>query len=498
MRSLIWQDKICGVAASADAQGMQSQLQRALNLTRTVELRLDWLRNQREVTRFLDWLRRQLRDNGTTLLATCRRIQAGGKFAGNVVDQLAILRFAMECGCSWADLEIESARQLRAGGLRKLLGPGGRVVSYHNFKETPRNLGAKTRQLERAGGAIVKVATHCQTIADSLRVLNLARGKNKVIAVPMGEAALPARILALRAGSALAYAPVENATAPGQVPLEEFKRVYRADKLNERTRVFGVIGDPVSHSLSPRMQNTAFGARGVNAVFLPFLVRDLPDFLRAIQPLGISGFSVTIPYKQQIQRYLANCDRLATEIGAVNTVVVRGRALHGYNTDYIGVLRALKGRIALPGARILILGAGGAARAAAFALAREGSSVFICARRLQRAKELALAVGGASIPRARLRHEEFDGIVNATPVGMYPHTNTSPLKAAELNCRLLFDIIYRPLKTKLMQLAQRRGIETVSGLEMFLAQGMAQFEIWTGKSAPESVMRRTVLEALKK
>ena len=158
-----------------------------------------------------------------------------------------------------------------------------------------------------------------------------------------------------------------------------------------------------------RMQNTAFAARGVNAVFLPFLVRDLPDFLRAIQPLGISGFSVTIPYKQQIQRYLANCDRLAAEIGAVNTVVVRGRALHGYNTDYIGVLRALKGRIALPGARILILGAGGAARAAAFALAREGSSVFICARRPQRAKELALAVGGASIPRARLRHEEFDG-----------------------------------------------------------------------------------------
>jgi 3-dehydroquinate dehydratase/shikimate dehydrogenase len=331
-----------------------------------------------------------------------------------------------------------------------------------------------------------------------LRVLNLARGKNKVIAVPMGEAGLPARILALRAGSAWAYAPVESVTAPGQVPLGEFKRDYRADQLNERTRVFGVIGNPVSHSLSPRMQNAAFAARKINAVFLPFLVPTLGDFLGAIQPLGISGFSVTIPYKRQIMRFLEDCDRLAMEIGAVNTVVVHGRALHGYNTDYIGVLRALERRIALPEARILILGAGGAARAAAFALARGGSSVFICARRPHRAKELARAVGGLEIPRARLRREKFDVIVNATPAGMYPHSNTSPLDAAELNCRLLFDIVYRPLKTKLMQLAERRGIETVSGLEMFLAQGMEQFEIWTGKSAPESVMRRTVLEALKK
>ena len=498
MRSLLWRDKVCGVVASADARGMRSQLQLALTLTKTVELRFDWLRNERELTRFLAWLRGQRHRNGTTLLATCRRIEAGGKFAGSVVNQLAILRLAIECGCSWADVEIESARQLRAGGLSQLLGPGGRVVSYHNFEETPGNLKAMVRQLERASGTVVKVATHCETIAESLRVLRLTRGKSNIIAIPMGEAGFPARVLALRAGSALAYAPVENSTAPGQVSLEEFKRVYRAGNLNSRTRVFGVIGNPVSHSLSPRMQNAAFAARKVNAVFLPFQVRELPDFLKALQPLGISGFSVTIPYKQQIMRFLRHCDPLAMEIGAVNTVIVRGRALHGYNTDYIGVLRALKHRIALSGARVLILGAGGAARAAAFALAREGPFVSICARRPQRAKALARAVGGEAISRPQLQREEFDLIVNATPVGMYPHSEESPLESAELNCRLLFDIVYRPLKTKLMQLAERRGIETVSGLEMFLAQGMAQFEIWTGKSAPESAMRRAVLDALKK
>ena len=232
---------------------MQGQLQRALQLTRTVELRLDWLRNQREVATLLEWLRTQRRREGTTLLATCRRIDAGGKFAGTVLDQLAILRLAIECGCACADVEIESARQLRTGGLSHVLGPGGQVVSYHNFKETPRSLDAKVRELEHAGGTVAKVATQCESIADSLRILKLARSKSNVIAIPMGAAGLPARVLALREGSALAYAPVEEATAPGQVSLEEFKRVYRADKLNLRTKVFGVIGNPVSHSLSPRM-----------------------------------------------------------------------------------------------------------------------------------------------------------------------------------------------------------------------------------------------------
>ncbi len=498
MRSSLGKDRICGVVAAVEARGMKRQLQQALRLTRTVELRLDWLRNEREVARFLAWLRRFQLPAGTALLATCRRIEAGGKFAGSVADQLAILRLAIECGCSWADVEIESAQRLRAGGLRRLLGPGGRMVSYHNFVRTPRKLETRVKRLEQAGGTVVKVATQCNTIADSLRVLKLASRKVRVIAVPMGEAGLPARILALRAGSALAYAPVENATAPGQVSLEEMKRVYRAGELNARTRVYGVIGNPVGHSLSPRMQNAAFVARGMNAVFLPFLVRELRDFLGAIRPLGIAGFSVTIPYKRLILRFLDDCDPLAAEIGAVNTVIVHGGKIHGYNTDYVGVLRALERRIALSGSRVLIFGAGGAARAAAFALARSGCSVCICARRPARAKALARKVGGEAILRARLRRENFDVIVNATPAGMYPRADESPLEAGELNCRLVFDIIYRPLKTKLMQLAVRRGIETVSGLEMFLGQGMAQFELWTGKRAPEAVMRRAVLNALKK
>jgi shikimate dehydrogenase len=245
------------------------------------------------------------------------------------------------------------------------------------------------------------------------------------------------------------------------------------------------------------LQNAGFQARKMDAVFLPFLVRELRDFLRSVEPLRIAGFSVTLPHKQAILRHLDDCDPMAAAIGAVNTVVVRGGGkLYGYNTDYVGVLRTLERRIPLRGSRALIFGAGGAARAVAFALAQSGASVCVCARRAQAAKALARAVGGEVVERSRLRQEFFDAIVNATPVGMHPAERRSPLEARELNCRLVFDLIYRPRVTKLMQLAARRGIEAVSGVEMFAAQGTAQWEIWTGERAPVEAMRGAVLRAL--
>jgi 3-dehydroquinate dehydratase / shikimate dehydrogenase len=303
-------------------------------------------------------------------------------------------------------------------------------------------------------------------------------------------------VLAPREGSAISYAPVENATAPGQVSLEQLNGRYGADRLSRRTRVYGIVGNPVAQSLSPVIQNAAFQARHMNAVYVPFLVRDLRAFLGAIKPLGIAGFSITIPHKQAILRYLDECDPLAARIGAVNTVVVRGGGkLYGYNTDYVGVLRALEPRMALRGSRVLILGAGGAARAVAFALAQDGAAVSVCARRPKMAAALAKAVGGQAISRSRLRREFFDAIVNATPVGMYPHAQESPLEARDLNCRLVFDTIYRPRETKLLRLAGSRGIATVSGFEMFVAQGTAQFEIWTGRRAPQKVMRKAAIRA---
>jgi shikimate dehydrogenase len=233
-------------------------------------------------------------------------------------------------------------------------------------------------------------------------------------------------------------------------------------------------------------------------VYLPFLVHRLKDFLDAVETLGIRGFSITLPHKETILKYLTECDPLAAEIGAVNTVVVRGDgSLYGSNTDYVGVLRALEAKMRLRGSRMLVFGAGGAGRSAAFALARAGAHVAICARREQMGKSLARAVRGEFLRRPALRSEEFEGIINATPVGMYPHPKISPLSARELNCRIVMDLIYRPLDTELLKIARKKGISTVSGVDMFLAQGFAQWELWTGKSAPKAAMRRAVLQLLR-
>ena len=499
--SLFGRDKICAVVAATTVPDDWQQLCRALKFTRSVELRLDWLKNGGEVAKLLAELK--LRRPRAAFIATFRRRATGGHFAASVSAQLARLDSASRAGCLWHDLEVESLPGISRGQTEQFLRKGKWILSWHKFRhpQTGSSLKAQLRKLDlnsRKGRfAAIKIAAQCNSLAEGLRALRIARGKRNVITVPMGEVATPARILALREGSALAYAPVEAATAPGQISLEEMKHLYRADKLDRHTRVYGVIGNPVAHSLSPHLHNAGFHARRVNAVYLPFQVKDLRDFLAAIKPLGIRGFSISLPHKESILRHLDDCDPLAAAIGAVNTVVVRdGGRLYGYNTDYVGVLRALERRIPLRGSRVLIFGAGGAARAVAFALESGGASIAVCARRPARAQKLARAVHAEVVPRSALRREFFDAIVNATPVGMHPRANQSPLAAGELNCRLVFDLIYRPRETKLLKLAARRGIETISGIEMFLAQGIAQWEIWMGERAPEKQMRAAVIEAL--
>lgn len=492
---MLFKDKICAVAAASDAASMWRQLSMALSLTRTVELRLDWLSDDREIRRFLRKL--GAAHPRAILLATCRRREAGGHYRGTIAQQLLHLAEALRAGCKWFDLEIESASKCPRELLDVLLGEGRQMISAHFFRGMPKDPEKIVRQLSSSPPDAIKIAAQCSSLADGLRLLRLTRARRNLVAIPMGEVAIPLRILAHRQGSALSYAPIENPTAPGQISLSEMMTLYRAGSISRRTRVYGVIGDPIAHSLSPQLHNAGFQARKMDAVYLPFLVHELRDFLAAIAPLGISGFSVTLPHKQEILHHLYDCDPLAASIGAVNTVVVRGGGkLYGYNTDYVGVLRALEQRMPLRGSRVLILGAGGAARAVAFALAQSGASVCVCARRPLMARALARAVEGEAVSRNRLRREFFDAIINATPVGMHPQVSRSPLEANELNCRLLFDTIYRPERTKLMQLAARRGIETVSGVEMFIAQGTAQWEIWTGERAPVEPMRRAVLRAL--
>ena len=487
--------KVCAVVAAPSSREMQWQFGRAQSQTNWLELRLDWLSRDAEIVRFLKWLALR-RPGRATLLATCRRVQAGGRYKGAIANQLVHLAAAIRAGCQWYDLELETASLCPPELLDVLLGDGCQIVSAHFFEKLPPHLPRVSTQLRRTNPDAIKIAAHCHSLADGLKLVRFGRERRNVIVIPMGEIAKPLRLLSAREAGGFTYAPVENATAPGQASLDETLRLYRANKITRRTAVYGVIGNPIGHSLSPLMQNAAFHSHRTNAVYLPFLVRDLRDFVNALRPLGMRGFSVTIPHKQAILRFLDHCEPLARKIGAVNTVAIRGGKLYGYNTDYVGVLRALQRRISLENSRVLILGAGGAARAVAFALSAARASISVWARRSEQAAALARAAGGQALDRQQLRSEFFDAIVNATPVGMHPHAGASPLAANELNCRLVFDTIYRPRDTKLLQLARARGIQTVSGVDMFVAQGAAQFEIWTGRRAPESLMRRAVSRAL--
>jgi len=486
--------KVCAVVAEPRAEQALAAARLALRRSSLLELRLDYLESEDEFAALLQGVAPLAAR--ATLIATCRRKEAGGRFSGSIARQISRLVLAAASGCAWCDLELETLGRLDSATLRKTLGDVRLIASVHDFARTPARLGELRRRLEAAGGEVVKIAAVTRNYRELARLLRTAHRRRNVIVVPMGDVGAAGRIAAVREGSALAYAAADRAVAPGQLSLETMQSLYRVDRHTRGSALYGVIGNPIGHSLSPLLHNTGFGHRHINAVFAPFLVRDLRDFIRAVRPLRIAGFSVTLPHKQQIVRYLDECDPLAQEIGAVNTVVCRAEKLHGYNTDFEGVVGSLGRRLKLEGARVLIYGAGGAARTVALAAARAGAAVFFCARRAEAARGAARAFGAEAIERRELRELEFDAIVNATPIGMMPHVEDSPLEAAELRCGLVFDLIYRPMRTRLLRLAERRGIKTLSGVEMFVAQGVAQWELWTGEKAPVAAMRAEVTAAL--
>src|SRR5271168_138992 len=289
--------RVCAVVATLGAAEFRRLVRAALRRTPTVELRLDWLANDRERQNALDWLKRT-RFQKAQFLATCRRRVGGGEFPGSAAEELFWLKKAKQAGCMWCDLEIETVKELPERSVKGYELPPKVLLSIHDFRGTP--VFPKKMNIAVKGGAdAVKVAAMSRRLSDSMRVLRLARGTEKVVAVPMGEIGLPARMLALREGSALLYAPVAAATAPGQVGLDDLLDLYRPERLTEKTRVYGVIGNPIGHSLSPLMHNTGYVAARKDAVLLPFLVEVLPEFLKVMSEFGVAGFCVTIPHKQR-------------------------------------------------------------------------------------------------------------------------------------------------------------------------------------------------------
>ncbi len=282
--------------------------------------------------------------------------------------------------------------------------------------------------------------------------------------------------------------------------------------ISGKTRVCAVIGDPIEHSLSPAIQNAAFQALKLDFVYAAFRVKpsEVGNALAGMRALGIVGLNVTMPHKEAVIPHLDKIDETAKFLNSVNTIHNRDGKLFGFSTDGIGALRALKENGADPkGKRVLLLGSGAAARAAAYALVQEADELLVLNRTVSEAKELAEAlkrkfnkkVAANSLSQEVIKEKirDTDILINATSIGMKPNTSQSPVEPASLKSDLaVMDIVYNPVETKLAIDAKAAGAKVVSGVEMLIYQGAASFEIWTGQQAPVQVMRKAALEQLSK
>lgn len=490
--------RVCVAVASSDPAAMLEKAEALVRDNTFLEFRLDYLSRPAlalpKIKQFAEY------HSHVVVVATCRRVAAGGKFRGSVASQLDILTKAAAAGCQLVDLELQSAARCKAEQLRRLRTHAALILSYHDFRAT-KKLDETLAKMVAISADYYKIVGTATTLSDNVTMMKFLEqnsGLYSLIGVCMGEQGIISRLLGVRAGSVFTFASVsdDEKTAPGQVTAQELRSTYRIEQVDAATRVYGVAGDPVAHSLSPAIMNAAMRRETVNGVYLPLHAKTLKDLLACVRDIPIHGLSITMPYKSAILSHLDNTDSHTAKIGACNTVVrAQDGNLYGFNTDSAGVVRPLELRITIENAKILVLGAGGAARAAVYGLKERGAEVYILNRTPGPAQKIARSARARVLKRADLKKHTFDVIINATPVGM-GNTRESPLHENEIKARYVFDMIYDPPETRLMKMARAAGAEVVPGSEMFVHQAARQFEIWTGKPAPWDDMLRVVTKAL--
>jgi 3-dehydroquinate dehydratase / shikimate dehydrogenase len=490
--------RICVSITGTDAAELLEKAEAVLRENTLIELRLDYLKSPSSA---LPRLRRLMEVRpDAVVIATFRRTDAGGKFHGTVGEELELLRKAADAGCPAMDVSIESAEAMTGADWEDLRARAAIVLSSHDFKGTSK-LEETFERMRSFTADFYKVIGTATCLHDNVvmtRFLQQHSSEYSMVGACMGEQGLLSRILGIRAGTAFTFGSAGQGkeTAPGQPTYRELRDFFRVEQIESVTKVYGIAGDPVSHSMSPWVMNSAFRRENVNAVYVPLHAKALKDLLSTVTDLPVDGISVTMPYKQAVVEHLDNSDVLTQRTGACNTIV-RGKdgRLFGFNTDVYGIIAAVEARLPLQGARVLVLGAGGAARAAVFGLRGKGAEVSILNRTPATAQTLAKESGSKVVKRSELPKLAFELIFNATPVGMAGDKHT-PLEENELNALWVFDSVYNPIETRLLKLAQAKGCGTISGAEMFVHQAARQFEIWTGKPAPIDTMRQVLLRQL--
>ncbi|MGB7583943.1 MAG: shikimate dehydrogenase [Terriglobales bacterium] len=486
--------RVCVAVTGSDAGELVEKAEALVRDNTFLEFRLDYLSRPAlalaRIKQFTEY------HPHVSTIATCRRTANGGKFRGSLASQLDILTKAAAAGCQLVDLELQSAVRCKRAQLERLRTRAALVLSYHDFRGT-KKLEETLEKMVALPADFYKIVATATTLHDNvvmMKFLEKNSDRYSLVGLCMGEQGIISRVLGVRAGSAFTFAAVseDEKTAPGQVTAQELRSTYRIEQVDPATRVYAVAGDPVAHSLSPPIMNAALRRETVNGVYLALHAKTLKDLLGCVHEIPIHGLSITMPYKEAIVSHLDNTDAHTAKIGACNTVVrAQDGKLYGFNTDAAGVVRPLQQRISLEQAKILVLGAGGAARAAVYGLKERGAEVYILNRTLGPAQKLARSARARLIKRADLKKLSFDVIINATSVGM-GNLKESPLNENEIKARYVFDMVYDPPETRLMKMAKAAGAEIIPGIEMFVQQAARQFEIWTGKPAPLDEMLRVV------
>jgi 3-dehydroquinate dehydratase / shikimate dehydrogenase len=462
-----------------------------------VEIRLDY------IGRSID-LPRLLKNRPTPVVVTCRRKVDGGRWDRSEAERLVMLRSAIAMGVEYVDLEDDVASQIPRYGKTK------RIVSLHDFETTPGDLESIHQRLAGLDADIVKIAAIANTFADVRRMLRLMENaKTPTIGISMGDIGTVTRILAARFGAPFTYCvySAEKRVAPGQLSFDQMLNLFRVESIDKDTKIYGVVADPVSHSYSPLIHNSAFVAQSMNARYLPFRIPhfDLQNFISWCAEFGVGGLSVTIPHKETILEFLQQADSAAKEIGAVNTVLFTPEATVGYNTDYRAAMDCLTEAMAklkpgpdpFKGVGVLLLGAGGVARAIGYGLVRRGAAVLISSRTHERSEKLAAAIGAKAIPWESRYDIKPTIIVNGTPIGMFPDVDETPFVGSKLNNdQIVFDTVYNPERTLLLKSALAAGCHVISGLQMFIRQAAYQYRLFTSEEPPIKTMIETLKRAI--
>jgi len=477
---------ICESTTSAAVEAAS----RAMEWADLLEIRADYIQD-------LD-LERLLQEKRLPIIFTLRALHEGGRFDGSERERLETILEAARLGADYVDVEFTAFWQAVLDAI-----PKQRVIlSHHNYVETPDDLEQLTDTMAGTGAGVLKVATRAHCLADNVRIHRLLRfatsRKIKLCALAMGKEGIPSRILGAQWGSFMTFAslPGGEPAADGQIPADELANLYRVRRIGEQTKLYGVLGKPLGHSLSPRIHNAAFIAEGRDSVYIPLEGAGIEDFGEFNAAFPFQGLSVTIPYKEEAFKCALSLSVEADASGAVNTLIRKGTGWHGENTDMDGFTRPLRRRMHMGRIRAVVLGGGGAARAVVCALRAQGASVFVVTRNPAKGLQLAEKFGADSEGWERLPSLRWDLLVNATPVGMYPNVDQSPVSVDCLTGKWVYDLVYNPRETRLLKDAAARGCNVVSGFEMFLGQALKQQQLWCGAAPPEDVMRGELESAL--